>query len=147
MTIFLLVVNFIIDGVIILGLFLLFTKMKGREDNLMKHQRMAREIEGTFQAYLEEIKEENKRFEQNMNMDSSPNVASPVQEIYRNRDNSQEQESIYSPPEIEENDVVEFSDETKAKQMYEEGLSIEEIAKKLGKGKTEVELIVKFGQS
>jgi hypothetical protein len=35
-------------------------------------------------------------------------------------------------------------DRTRAIQMHNSGVSVEEIAKKLGKGRTEVELILKF---
>ena len=35
-------------------------------------------------------------------------------------------------------------DRTRAIQMHNAGVSVEEIAKKLGKGRTEVELILKF---
>jgi hypothetical protein len=50
----------------------------------------------------------------------------------------------------EENQVIEEKPHTplsigeQAKQLYESGLSIEEIAKKLNKGKTEIELFIKF---
>ena len=40
--------------------------------------------------------------------------------------------------------VVEMDDRTRAINMYDEGKPVEEIAKKLGKGKTEVELLLKF---
>ena len=38
----------------------------------------------------------------------------------------------------------ELDDRTRAFNMHDEGKPVEEIAKKLGKGKTEVELLLKF---
>ncbi|SIS37556.1 DUF6115 domain-containing protein [Salimicrobium flavidum] len=149
MTTFLLVINFIIDGVIILGLFLLFTKLRSKDEDTEKQERMAREIEGTFQSYLEEIKEENKRFEQQMTSHSlSPYDQSDQEEKQQTVEPrlQEDQSVVYHPPEIEDEGTVELSDQVRVKQMELQGYSTEEIARSLNLGKTEVDLMLKFNR-
>lgn len=61
MSTFLLVISFIIDGVIILTLLTISTRVEKNEELEMRQEEVAREIEDMFTSYLMEIKEENKR--------------------------------------------------------------------------------------
>ncbi|MCA0983301.1 hypothetical protein LCL89_04465 [Halobacillus yeomjeoni] len=210
MTIFLLVLSFIIDGVLIIGLFTLMTKIKKTEELELRQNEVAREIEDLFTSYLTEIKEENQKMSEMLKADSQPEHRSysftahsrssgleaegytppsiprrtrDVQEEYvppvsnRSRDVQEEyvpptsnrprdvQEeytpptpkrprniqgespaSEYSPPEPEQMGGYQPSIQSQIMDMKNRGYSIDEIAKKLDRGKTEVELLLKFHQ-
>ncbi|AKG04556.1 hypothetical protein AAV35_006965 [Salimicrobium jeotgali] len=143
MTMYLLIINFIVDGIILIGMFLLFMKDPSREE-MQKQKQIAREIEGTFQSYLEEIREENRKFEQNTVSRRSDSLTEKKEEVSGNRRTKSEDPIEFQPPVTESREKVEFSEELKVKKMAEEGKSLEEMAKLLGTGKTEVEMMMKL---
>jgi hypothetical protein len=161
---FLLTISFLLHALslwIIILLYLRFAKVKEMEK---QQQQMAEEIEQTFSAYLLEWKEENERFLtelaailQNLSRpDHSPpkDSAKTREEVSETEAPSEETETEALPsyfPNIDGiRDIVDIrqqpdsSDASRVWQLYEQGKTVEEIAKFLNKGKTEVELLLKF---
>lgn len=156
MTVFLLIVSFIIDGVLILALFTMMKKVRQAEELELRQKQVASEIEDLFTSYLLEIKEENQRMGQWIN-----NKKEPVQERTETKEHDQSQleeekvdvqkstdpSSSYLPPQPEiEKEEYRPSIHSRVFELKEKGYSFEEIAKMLDKGKTEIELLYKFHQ-
>lgn len=156
---------FILQMISFFVIALLYMKIAKFKDLERKQQKLMDEMDDTIAAYLAEIKEENDRLIDELSAkrhvfqeaaaaaekDKLPNdrIEMPEQAerkihpIPVNLALRSYQESA-KPIEQEQSDRPQ-DDRSKAIQMYKDGKSIEEIAKTLGKGKTEVELIVKFG--
>ncbi|MFC7320471.1 hypothetical protein [Halobacillus campisalis] len=135
---FLLIIGFIIDGVIVLGLMTLFTKMKKTEELELRQKEVAAEIEDLFSSYLLELKEENKRLE--------GKLVQPVktETAFREHETANVRED-YHPPEPMETEVLyRPSRSFQVISRYNSGVPIERIAKELNIGKTEAQLILKF---
>ncbi|KGP74043.1 DUF6115 domain-containing protein [Pontibacillus yanchengensis] len=176
MILFLLVISFLLHGVTIFMLITLSLRVSKAKELEMKQEKVAKEIEESFTAYLIEIKEENQRL---MNMldksgqtvdtnslseESRSDKASTNQEheagkeedygrdlssqspgpFVQGREQKNDQ-STFTPimPE-DQADTYEPSLQSTIYQLYDQGYSKEEIAKKLNCGKTEVELMLKF---
>ncbi|MFD1018211.1 DUF6115 domain-containing protein [Thalassobacillus hwangdonensis] len=160
-TTLLFVVSFLLHGVTVLVLIILATRMKRAEDSEQNQKQATEEIEQLFSAYLMEIKDENDRLKQLLEEASPvlPKVESermeakvhvPVDHIAVDE---QDQEDIkhgkvntYQPPSPDVQDTVEVSLNTKVARLHQEGFSAEEIARRLGRGLTEVELMLKFNR-
>jgi hypothetical protein len=161
---FLLTISFLLHALslwIIILLYLRLTKVKEIEK---QQQQMTEEIEQTFSAYLLEWKEENERFLTELaailpnrsRADHSPpkDSAEPQAEGNEKTAPSEETETLpsYFPNIDEIKDIVDIRQQPVSSaadrvwQLYEQGKTVEEIAKILNKGKTEVELLLKFRQ-
>ncbi|RWZ60465.1 coupling factor for flagellin transcription and translation [Halobacillus fulvus] len=139
MTIFLLVISFIIDGVLLIGLFIMNTRIRKTEELELRQKEIAHDIEGLFQSYLLEIKEENAKL---ANMANEPRTdsleAAPLKETKK--------ESYVPPVPEEEAPLYEPSLTSRILELKRKGYTIEEIARQLNRGKTEIELLLKFQQ-
>lgn len=108
------------------------------------------EIIRIFDTYLKEIKEENKRLLSYNNNEDRILENEPVTNskpkhkehhlLYDETDSNHITDFLKEKP----NDSIETSIHAKVLQLYQKGLSVEEIAKQLDCGKTEAELIIKF---
>lgn len=150
---------------------LLYMKVSKFNDLEKKQQKLMSEMDDAIGAYLNELKEENDRLILMIDKSSSETGShSELKQKHRANkvegfgDNQQDIISINPlkypmkvamksyqsshPKEVVsvEKDIKEekMDDRSVAIRMYDEGKTIEEIAKKLGKGKTEVELLLKF---
>ncbi|SFK27428.1 hypothetical protein SAMN04487936_11066 [Halobacillus dabanensis] len=156
MTVFLLVVSFIIDGVLILALFTMMNKVRQAEELELRQKQVASEIEDLFTSYLLEIKEENKRMEEWIRnhkeliverTETEEHAQSGVEEEKVDGKKPLHVSSSYSPPQPEiEQQEYRPSIHSRVLELKEKGYSFEEIAKMLDKGKTEIELLYKFHQ-
>lgn len=158
MTIFLLIISFIIDGILLIGLFTLSTRIKKAEELELRQQEIAREIEGMFSSYLLEIKEENRRMSEWMKeKPSSPQEGTTKEDRKRveeanitegaEEDLSDDTDDEYAPPVPDSLEAVyQPSVPSQILDLREKGYSLNEIAKELGRGKTEIELLLKFHQ-
>ncbi|ASF39488.1 hypothetical protein CEH05_10245 [Halobacillus halophilus] len=157
MSTFLLVISFIIDGVIILTLLTISTRVEKNEELEMRQEEVAREIEDMFTSYLMEIKEENKRMsswlqpeKHSINDQKTEGGKAIVDESISSKHykvKSSEEHTNYSPPLSNEGkDFFERSDNYRILELRRVGYSVDEIAKKLDRGKTEIELFIKFEQ-
>ncbi len=156
MTVFLLIFSFIIDGVLLFALFIMMKKVRKTEELELRQKQVASEIEDLFTSYLMEIKEENKRMESLfiknsghtdfeyslMGRKKEEGDSQPEEEMTANRDPS----SSYTPPDLNEKESYQPSFHSQVFELKEKGYSIEEIARTLDKGKTEIELLFKFHQ-
>ncbi|PAD21125.1 DUF6115 domain-containing protein [Terribacillus saccharophilus] len=112
-----------------------------------RHQKDKQEYEAMLSSILNELKEENDRL---LHAEPQPAKAySPKNVEERNSQSSPASEddahsvSDYTPPQpVEEEDQVSMSNLSRVLQLHDQGLASVEIAKQLGMGKTEVELIL-----
>lgn len=136
---------------------LLYSKLDKVKDLEKKQNQVLAEIEDSFGAYIAEMKDENNRLLEELKNTEKP-VSSAHQNIVKETNKkaiaSFEQPKSYVSKKLATNSYLKTlaSTEkkvpitTKEKVLFydEEGKSIEEIAKLLQIGKTEVELFLKF---
>lgn len=133
-------ISFLIDGLILFGLMIMMKKIRRTEELELRQEKVAAEIEDLFSSYLYEIKEENRRMEAwaSSGTGSTEGTMSPVNET---------KAGGYEPPLPDEGAGVEQpSIHSMVMNMKKDGWSVEETAKALNRGKTEVELMYKFNQ-
>ncbi|WP_301108659.1 helix-turn-helix domain-containing protein [Sporosarcina sp.] len=151
----------IISFMIITLLFLKVSKFNNLEK---KQQKLMDEMDQSVMAYLAEIKEENDRLIEQLNntADVPPfaEVEIPFQPQVQQKTVTETEKVQQKPHPVpvqfalrsyqqtaaatDQRETEPLDDRAKAKLMHEEGKSVEEIAKKLGKGQTEIELLLKF---
>ncbi|MDC3416374.1 DUF6115 domain-containing protein [Aquibacillus salsiterrae] len=122
------------------------------------------ELENLLTFYLMEIKEENEKLNQILNekiktkpeqtkqAESFPDQGKEQQTTStktpypsQKKPNYVNETNSYVPPfELVNEDTLEQSPSAKVFSLYDQGESVEKIARKLGLGKTEVELMLKF---
>lgn len=128
------------------------------QDVERKHQELMKEMDDAVSAYLFEMKDENNRLLEELSRRTSkfegievksqrqqddfgltyPSTISKkkVASLYKQTVKSDEVEPILIPITLKEQII----------QLYNSGKTIEQIAKQLGKGKTEIELMIKFSK-
>ncbi|MFD2657175.1 DUF6115 domain-containing protein [Gracilibacillus thailandensis] len=141
----------IVTFVIIRQLKLKQDTLVGVEDNV---NQQVKNIEDTLAVYLVELKEENEKFVQQVekfnrnnsdnNNQKQPEVRKSVKEVHTPKQSTKEYQAIAHVEQVE--DVVERSTTASVLHLHEKGYTVDEIAKELDKGKTEVELLLKFQQ-
>ena len=165
MTTVFLVFLFIIQIIIFYFLALLYTKVTKFDDLEKKQRKLMVEMDNSIGAYLSELKDENERLIEQLAVHvQQPTIPKKTVRVSQESATSEEvlpitRASIPKMPvnlalksykaagqAIEETEVpVEVEDDrTQVIRLYDAGQSIEEIAKQLGKGRTEIELILKF---
>lgn len=92
-----------------------------------------------LETYLEEIKEENRFLEKEIGKPINK-TASPVNAEAEQK----EAVSEYIPEDAEVEDDSETSLQAKILQLYDQGITVEDIARQLNCGKTEAELVIKL---
>lgn len=199
MTTFLLLLSLILNGAAIFAIILLYLRQNRLAEAEKKQDKIIKEIEEIFSAYLFELKEENDKFIQLMattnmeeqtskkvarSIDGSEKKVSPAETAEKNTESvtyednkkieqrigkgvsyhaarkayQQNREHTTSVPdtgvELAEEDSQENKEEVGQSSLIDQvlylknqGMTIEEIARKLDKGKTEIELLLKFRQN
>lgn len=158
---------FIIQIISFYFLALLYTKVSKFDDLEKKQRKLMVEMDDSIGAYLSELKDENERLIERLATRDREPVAKKVTSSFPADKQEQTITSEQAPatirvgkPTIPVNVALKSynavtmtqqgptldvdDDRTKALKLFDAGQSIEEIAKALGKGKTEVELILKF---
>ncbi len=164
---------FILQIISFYFLVLLYTKVSKFDELEIKQQRLMEEMDNSLAAYLSEVKDENDQLIQKLasveKMQPTIKTKSTTIDEVASEEVKQEQEprvDIVTPkmplnlalksyasmkPEVfEEAEAEEVIEEqpsdgrSRVIQLHEAGKSVEEIARVLGKGQTEVELILKF---
>ncbi|OXB94532.1 hypothetical protein [Parageobacillus galactosidasius] len=152
---FLLVVSFILHALSLFVIILLYLQLSKVKETEKRQQQMAEEMEQTFSAYLLEWKEENERFLKELtDMLTNRTKADRKQSSSKADATSTKEEALpnYFPNVDDVKDIVDIRHQAmpslveEAWQLFEQGKTIEEIAKILKKGKTEIELLLKFHQ-
>ncbi|WP_121609237.1 hypothetical protein [Mesobacillus foraminis] len=165
MTTILLLLSFLLNIVIIFAIIVLYLRQNRLLQSEKRQEKIISEFEELFSGYLFEMKEENDQFLKKMNSfdskDGKKETKEPVpkkgkvsyrmvQDAYAPK---QQQEALFENGGGGEEHVPESKGKNAAgkssllnriQDLKREGDSIDEIAKKLGKGKTEIELLLKF---
>ena len=166
---FLLIMSILFNLVAFLAIYLLFMRQNRLIFKEEKHQRMLNEIEQTFTSHLVEMKEENevflKQFEHIQKTLSEKENNSGLQnkkaEEHKTNQNDEKENLIsivktsksiaanrYRKTQTNsQKKAQDHYDETlqqKVARMNNEGASVQQIAKSLQKGQTEIELMIKF---
>lgn len=120
------------------------------------------EMDQSVMAYLAEIKEENDRLIEQLDrntdfgLSTEVSIQPPVQQKTAFETEKVPQKPHPVPVQFalrsyqktaattDQRETESLDDRAKAKMMRAEGKSVEEIAKELGKGQTEIELLLKF---
>ncbi|MCD5322711.1 MULTISPECIES: DUF6115 domain-containing protein [Pontibacillus] len=168
MTTYLLVISFLLHGILLVAIVLLSLRVSKAKEIEKRQAQVAKEIEDTFTAYLLEIKEENERLLNKLEENGENGERVRVQEERYNAPQETkkqqdhptsepvtfkeaEEDSLpaempveYKPPLPEEQVDYQPSIESRILQMYKQGATVEQIAKRLDRGTTEIELTLKF---
>ncbi|MFC5603090.1 hypothetical protein [Sporosarcina koreensis] len=149
---------------------LLYMKVSKFNNLEKKQQRLMAEMDDAIGAYLSELKEENERLISIIEKREKNDLLekhSPEARRYAEPERQSEtktfsikppsypvkaaMKSYQTAPALKKSNMIEpetnaseLDDRTLAIRMHDDGKPIEEIAKRLGKGKTEVELLLKF---
>lgn len=149
-TIFLLFL-FIIQIITFYFLALLYTKVSKYDDLEKKQQTLMREMDDSIGMYLSELKDENDRLIEKLSKrevhEESPVVKPAIENTPTVRAPLNLALKTYQATNFKKNEtdtLDEADDRTRIIKLHEAGQTTEEIAKKLGKGRTEVELVLKF---
>lgn len=156
MTSLLFLISFVLHIISITAIFLLFQQIQATKQN-QKDQ-----LESLLKSFVEDIREENERLQKSLqsnlsSQQSEPNRNVNTQHTHTNKTDRSVSNRLVQNVKAEhitnklvqaENreDQIETSVESKILQLHEQGLSHEEIAKKMNRGKTEVELFLKMMQ-
>lgn len=146
----LLIISFLLHIVLIIAIYFLYQQIiQIRRNN---HDEIEA-LESLLQKFLREIRTENERLQSQLQQKDvfkkehkedpiGKNVDNRVKKL-KNRENIYQ---IHTPQKavLEKEDKIETSLEAQVFQLAKQGLSIEEIAKKLNRGKTEIELLMKL---
>ncbi|WP_338754043.1 hypothetical protein [Bacillus sp. FJAT-52991] len=144
-------ISLILNAVALFAIILLFLRQNRLFDVKKQQQKIAQEMEEMMDAYLLEMKEENEKLIQQLSQKSTINEikSSPVQKQELSIPNLQRARAAkgYKAASSTSGNAIlskekQFEDEIAL--LHEQGLTVEDIAKKLNKGKTEVELALKF---
>lgn len=152
MTTIILLCLFILQIMTFYFLALLYTKSSKYDYLEKKQQTLMREMDDSIGMYLAELKDENDRLIERLSkrvdieeepistepvIETIPTIKAPINIALKSYQSTKfELEKSTVPDSVD--------DRTRVIQLHEAGQSIEKIAKKLGKGRTEVELILKF---
>ena len=169
----LLVVLFVIQIIAFYFLALLYMKVSKFDDLEKKQRQLMAEMDSSITAYLAELKDENAKLIHQLDtrshstsreedkelferplvekaaapVKSSPGIdlVSPAVPMSLALKSYQSMNTVQSQRKLPEgSELVDKDTRTIVSELHDAGRSIEEIAKLLGKGKTEVELILKF---
>lgn len=159
---FLVIFSLMLHGITFMFLIYIYRQTQVSSADERQLQKTIREMEDLFQSYLLELKDENEKlikllndkkqknkrsFEEINNISAETSIQEKSENHPHERTEENKDESRYDPEKLITEDPVQYeqpSYQSMALQLYNQGYSIEEIAQKLNKGKTEIELIVKF---
>lgn len=141
---FALIISFLLHVIALASIYTLFQQLQ----NLKKQD--SQEIMELMETYLQEVKDENSRLQQEFQtMKQIEQANAQVKMVASEKDlsvtDSQPEElREVILPENDAGDTIEASLESRVLQLYHSGVSANDIARKIGCGKTEVEIIIKL---
>jgi peptidoglycan hydrolase CwlO-like protein len=138
---FLLIISFLLHLAALGAIYKLFQQIQ----SLKSHD--LQEIDGLFEAYLQEIKTENSRLQaQLQSMKKSEQETTPSNKPAKEQkvQSAEWMENLEQHLVFTNEDKLEASLESKVLQMYSNGMVTGDIARKLNCGKTEVDIILKL---
>lgn len=150
---------FILQIVSFLIITLLYMKITKFNDLEKKQRKLMQQMDDSVMAYLTEIKEENDRLIAQLDAVERREIRTG-QEKSAVKENLEQPEFERKPHPVpvrhvlrsyeqtasakEETQEQPLTDRERAKKMLADGKTVQEIAKELGKGQTEIELLLKF---
>lgn len=150
MTTFLWMISFVLHGISLFLIILLSLKWIKIKETEKEQAELIREMEAMMTTYLMQFKEENERFIKQL-------TSSPIRQKKKEAPPSFQDEQVLLPVE-QVVDRIELSTTAPKKEqsveslvsealkLQQQGKTIEEIARTLKRGKTEMELLLKFHQ-
>lgn len=151
MTSLLLIISFLLHTIILIGLFQLLKQIQS-----LKHSK-DKETETMMLAFIDEIKTENQRLQQQLNQHQGKTSDDPL--LYEQKEATSERPDLHDESKVldernsqltdrlqDQQEEMKLSLEGRVLQLNQKGYSIEEIAEILTCGKTEVELILNLQQ-
>lgn len=149
MTSFLLLLSFLIHLILFISLYHLYERIKRDKDE------QAEQIKEMLANFMNDIRHENNKLEQkihesklkqHINNEYTPPTPKDLKDEQQSKGEI-ESTTPYAKPKRQQKqveDVIETTLEGQVLQLAHEGKSIDEIAKQLNRGKTEVELLIKL---
>lgn len=135
MTSIMLTISFLIHIILLVAIYYLFKEIQQLKVNPPKN------ITHIFEKYLQEIRDENDR----LKAEATPITDEPSVNPTGQKFEQEAPEKLqYMPEIVETEDTTETSLQSQILQLYHQGISPNDIAKKLNCGKTEVDLSIKF---
>ncbi|MCY8909012.1 Swarming motility protein SwrB [Bacillus atrophaeus] len=152
--------SFMLHGVLLYAVIILYTKLAALKETERQQKKILEETENTLAAFLLELKEENEKLIEHP-VDLSAGKDGAGQEKKTPQSSGEKAETAPEPEEtpipahiqglISEVEQAEDSMnsggrsfEDQVIELYDQGFSAGEIARKLKSGKTEIELFLKF---
>ncbi|WP_269775081.1 DUF6115 domain-containing protein [Bacillus siamensis] len=141
--------SFVLHGILLYAVIILYTRFSALKETERQQKKILEETENTLAAFLLELKEENERLEDAKNRaDQAPDAEDTESRPVKQKepdipDHMEKLISATEQAESEENSGV-HSFEERVSELYEQGLTPAEIAKRMKSGKTEIELFLKF---
>jgi len=135
--------SFLLHIVLLLAVYYLYQQLQ------LTKQHQEKQLETVLADFLDELKRENERLQSQLEKNTSDytqNVPVQTDPVY-NVEENEKNWPVNNVDDSDKKDQVETSLESQILQLNHQGFSIEEIAKQLNRGKTEVELIVKLHHS
>ncbi|AKL76247.1 MULTISPECIES: DUF6115 domain-containing protein [Bacillus] len=138
--------SFVLHGVLLYAVIILYTRFSALKETERQQKKILEETENTLAAFLLELKEENERLEDAKSRQAPDEDAEPRPEPKEEPDIPDHMEKLISATERAESDENNgaHSFEERVSELYEQGLTPAEIAKRMQSGKTEIELFLKF---
>ncbi|SFA77188.1 hypothetical protein SAMN04488072_101504 [Lentibacillus halodurans] len=139
MTSMLLFLSMLLHLITLTAIFQLFKQLQSLKQN------HTGEMAELMEAYLEDIKEENRLLKDAIpQKDLSPETAAAQKASDSQLETNIKNENGYSPETAHVADESELSLEAQILQLHDKGITVDEIARQLNCGKTEAELIIKM---
>ncbi|GKV55564.1 swarming motility protein SwrB [Sporosarcina sp. NCCP-2222] len=158
-----LIILFILQLITFYFIALLYMRMAKFDKLETKQQKLMSEMDDAIAAYLTELKDENDRLIRLLEKRLDDEVEPAEKDSQKEKlhmapapsEKGQNQKPVipvqvalqsyksFSKPSVADNQEEE-DDRSRALKLQKNGWSVEEIARELGKGKTEIELILKF---
>ncbi|WP_099158124.1 DUF6115 domain-containing protein [Virgibacillus ndiopensis] len=146
MTAFIFLISFLLHIIALAAIAQLLKQIKQ-----LKQRTHSEDVIELLEAYLQEIKEENRILEEKLHNNSLQKKRQTVDEVaqeksvdHQKNPKTDDSEKDYKVLDIEADDTSETSLQARILQLHAQGLSTETIAKELNCGKTETELIIKL---
>lgn len=150
------IINFALILLAILFIIILFTKISKVQQLEQEYRTLIQEAEDTITSYVLELKEENNAFlqklsnhgggtpskQENFDTREADLTESDLKDLLTQENIEKEEKN----PLVEQKPFEEWNLKDQVKDLHEKGLTSSDIAKKLNKGKTEIELLLKFRQ-
>lgn len=150
-------ISFLLHFVTFYLIIILFTKYRTIKQHEESQRKLLQEAEDALSLFLIEMKDENEKFLMQLQAKLGDQSESIMSHTSSHRTDEHDEQDV--PKHLEnllqsKEDIIDMEEgdqeedlRTKAFRLKKEGYTLEEIAKKLNVGKTEIELFIKFNEN